>query len=593
MKYSRTFTALAFAATAGATSPAQAQPPADPSRIDAVVADALARYNAGLDALASMPQPSSTVVPPAPPRDITLTDAVALALEKNLDLAVERLNPQVQDFQLAAVRTAFNPVATSTVGERGQTVLPTNQLNGGTLVENDTTTYNFGFAKALEWGGGIATVNFTNSRLVTSNIFANFSPQYNTGLVASLAQPLLRDFGIDQTRQQLLVTQINREIAGENLRATVATTSANVRTAYWDLALARQAVAVATRSLELAENLVRDNEARVEVGTLAPIDIVQAQAEAASRRQTLAQVEAQLQTAQLALKRLIVSGTDDPLWRMELRPTDLPNLDATPLDVEAAIRRALGQRTDLVSSRKNLDSNEVTLRFWKNQSLPSLDLTASYGLTGLGGTGLLRSGSGLGATITGTVPGGYTDALALLRDRTAPTWNLALNVNYPIGGNSATANYSRTQVQRNQAQTRLRALELQVATEVTNAALTAQANLRRVDAARAARELAEKRLDAEQSKFEVGMSTNYFVVQAQRDLLDAETAELRALADYQKAIITFERAQEAPAGGGTFNTNNATGGTGGGGANTGTTDTTGTGGGFVGLGGQGGPGGGQ
>jgi outer membrane protein TolC len=168
----------------------------------------------------------------------------------------------------------------------------------------------------------------------------------------------------------------------------------------------------------------------------------------------------------------------------------------------------------------------------------------------------------VGSTIIGTIPGGYSDALAFIRDRSFPVWNVSMTLSYPIMGNQAEAQYARARVQRQQAQTRLRALEVQIAAEVANAAFTVQANVRRVEAASAARELAQKRLDAEQSRFEVGLTTNYFVVQAQRDLRDAENTELRALADYRKSLVNYERAQVAPAGnaggGGGANTATAT-----------------------------------
>lgn len=214
------------------------------------------------------------------------------------------------------------------------------------------------------------------------------------------------------------------------------------------------------------------------------------------------------------------------------------------------MRRAITGRTDIITSRKNLESNDVNIRFFKNQSMPALDLNASYGAQGLGGTQFIRQGSGLGSQIVGTVPGGYTDALGLLFDRVYPTWNLSVTLSYPLFANQAEAQHARARVQRQQAQTRLRALEVQIAAEVANAAFTVQSNLRRVEAASAARELAQKRLEAEQSRFEVGLTTNFFVVQAQRDLRDAENAELRALADYRKSLVNYERAQQAPAGGG-------------------------------------------
>jgi outer membrane protein TolC len=536
-----------------ATSPVFAQSSAsqDAARQETLVREALRDYEKGLAALQDAPPVEVRQRPQElPVRELRLEDAVAVALEKNLDIAVAKLEPQSVDFLVASVRNAYRPTLSSTVGQRDQVQLPTSLLNGGQRVNNTTTTYNFGLTKAMSWYGGSVTFNWNNSKLDTSNTFANYNPSFNVAMTALYSQPLMRGFRIDNTRQQLQVSLINREISEESARATVTQTLANVRNAYWDLVFAQSAVDVARRALELAEKLVEDNQARVEVGTLAPLDIVQAQAEAATRRQNLAAAEATAQTAELTLKRYLVSGTDDPLWNEQIRPVDLPSLEPAPTDIEGAIRRGLGQRTDVLTARKNLDSNDVTLRYYQNQALPALDFNASYGAQGLGGTAFLRSGSGLNSVVTGTVPGGYSDALSVLRSRDYPTWNLSFTLSYPLGGSAAEAQLARTRVQRTQALTRLRALEVSVAAEITNAALTVQANLRRVEAASAARELAQKRLEAEQSKFEVGMSTNFFVVQAQRDLRDAQNTELRALADYRKSLVNFERAQQAPAGGG-------------------------------------------
>ena len=193
-----------------------------------------------------------------------------------------------------------------------------------------TTTYNAGVTQNLPWLGSNVNIAWANNRQDSSSSFVTFNPTYVSGLTATFTQPLLRGLVIDQTRQQIAVTQINREISEESLRATVTQTLANVRNAYWDLVFSRSAVDVAQRALQLADKLVEDNRARVEVGTLAPLDIVQAEAEAANRRQTLAVAEATLQTAELALKRYLVSGTEDPLWRMELQPIDLPSLEPVP-----------------------------------------------------------------------------------------------------------------------------------------------------------------------------------------------------------------------------------------------------------------------
>ena len=547
------FVALAGLLATPAAGLAQSGAAADTARTDRVVREAMLGYSEAvktLDAASAEPQSPTGRLAPGGLRELTLEESVQLALEQNLDIQVSRLEPQSVDLQVAGFRNTYRPVLSTTFGQRDVVNPPTSQLNGGTSVSNETMTYNFGVGQSVPWGGGSYNIGWTNSRQATNNLFANYNPSYQSTLTASFSQPLIRGFRIDSTRQQLVVSQINRQISEESVRATVAQTVANVRNAYWDLVFARSAVDVARRALDLADRLVKDNEARVEVGTLAPLDIVQAQAEAATRRQTLAAAEATASTADLALKRFLVNGTEDPLWRQEIVPVDVPSLEPPPTDVEAAVRRAIAERTDIATSRRNLETNDVNIRFFKNQSLPALDLTASYGAQGLGGTQFIRQGSGLGSTVIGTVPGGYSDALGLLFDRKYPTWNVLMTLSYPIMGNQADAQYARARVQRQQAQTRLRALEVQIAAEVANAAFTVQSNLRRVEAASAARELAQKRLEAEQSRFEVGLTTNFFVVQAQRDLRDAENTELRALADYRKSLVNFERAQQAPSGGG-------------------------------------------
>jgi outer membrane protein TolC len=184
-----------------------------------------------------------------------------------------------------------------------------------------------------------------------------------------------------------------------------------------------------------------------------------------------------------------------------------------------------------------------------------------YGANGLGGTQFLRTGSGVTSQIIGTVPGGYGDAWRTLTGRNFPTWNMALNFSYPLGASAAEAQVARAKVQLNQSAAQLRALELQVATDVTNAALQVQSGVTRYQAATVARELAQQRLDAEQSRFEVGLSTNFLVVQAQRDLATAQNTELRALLDYRRAMVDYERLQETPAQrGGAITTLNAAGG---------------------------------
>jgi len=208
------------------------------------------------------------------------------------------------------------------------------------------------------------------------------------------------------------------------------------------------------------------------------------------------------------------------------------------------VRRALSERTDIAITKKTQEENDITLRYLQDQMKPQADLQATYGLAGIGGPYQQRDTSVIGSNVQTTVPGGLADAFSSLLRNQYPRWTVAMNISYPLGLSSQQASVARARVQLNQVQAQMKQIELQVATDVTNAALTAQSTAEAVQASQAARELSQKKLEAEQSKFEVGMSTNYFVVQAQRDLADAQNSELRQILNYRKSLVELERLQQ-------------------------------------------------
>jgi outer membrane protein len=482
----------------------------------------------------SQPAQESTVLP------LTMDDAVAKALKMNIDLSVERLNPQLMDLALAGAFAAYVPTVGGTLGRNNSTTRPGNIYGGGVVVNTATDTFNANASQGLRWTGGTANFSWNNSRQGTDNAATTLNPRYDTSLQASLTQPLWRNRAIDANRQSIMTAEINRRISDLSLRAATVNTIANTRNAYWDLVYSIQAVESAKTSLALAQKLVEDNKIRVEIGTLAPLDVVSAQAEAASRQQTLVAAEGSRRTTELVLKRLLVSGTGDPLWNQTLNPTDRPSTDIEEkIDLQAALRTALENRTDVVTARKNLEISDISLKYQRNQTMPGMDLTASYRTAGAGGTTVVG-----GVPVT---PGGYFDALSQAGKVNLPTWNVQVQVSYPIGTSSADATLARSKVQYQQALAQLRALELTVATDLTNQAITVQSTFQQVQAAAASRALSQKRLEAEQSKFEVGMSYNYNVVLAQRDFTDAQNSELRAILNYRKALVDFQRKQETAA----------------------------------------------
>jgi outer membrane protein len=481
---------------------------------------------------------------------LTVDEAIKLALDKNLDIAVQRLNPETFDYSIAGLKAFYKPIATSSISQLSANNPFTSTIQGaltGNGLLTTTSTFNAGITQNFEPGGGSLLAALNNNRATTSSTTALFDPAYNTNWSAQYTQPLLRNFKIDSNRQQIVVTKLSQDISEIQLQQTIINTVSNVRNAYWDLVFAVEAIDVARRSVDLADQLVKDNQTRVEVGTMAPIDVVTAQSQAAAQRQILVTADGTLRTNEIALKRLIVSGTNDPNWGARLDPVDRPDFNPEPIDLPAALRRALDSRTDLAEVKKNVQVNDITLKLFRNQALPEVDMIARYGLVGQGGTQFIVSPGGNGVSrgqIIGTIPGGYTDAVTSLLKTNYPTWTLGLNITYPIGTSQQSAALARAKVQASQVDAQVVQIELQIATDVTTAAVTVQNSVERVQAAQAASSLAQKQLDAEQSKFDVGMSTNYFVVQAQRDLATAQNNELQAVLTYRKALVELERLQQ-------------------------------------------------
>jgi outer membrane protein len=480
-------------------------------------------------------------------RRIGIDEAVALALENNLDLQVERVNPQIQDLTVAQVRTGWTPVFQSFVNWNDQTQPPASLLAGNaSQIVGNNANYNFGFGALNKWGGNYS-VGWNNARATTNNIFTNFNPQFASNVSASYTQPLLRNFKIDGTRQQLLVSQKNREISDVQVRQSIALTTRNVRNAYYDLMYAIGNLNVQRQSLELAEQSLKDNRARVEIGTMAPIDIVQAEAEVAQREESVILGEAAISRAEDRLRALVFNPSSPDFWRLRIEPTESVQFQPHPVDAEGAVVTALKNRTDLNQSRKRIEANDVNIRYFKNQSLPDINAGVTYFSQAIGGTSFVRDPTtGFPGEIVGQLQKSYGSTLGTMFSGDFPTWTVQMQISYPIGQANAEAALARARLQDQQVRKQLQSQELQVATQIREFARQVQTNTKRVEATRASRVLAERRLEAEEKKFQAGMTTSFLVFQAQRDLNQARNNELQALVDYVKSTVDFEAAQEAP-----------------------------------------------
>jgi outer membrane protein TolC len=483
-------------------------------------------------------------------RRLTADEAVTLAVENNLGIRIARINPQIQDLDVLQARTAWSPSLSTTFQTNSSDAPNQNFLAGaqGNRTSSDQFQSNLGIQQTLPWGGSYS-VGWDSSRFNSNSAFSTFSPQLRSSLSLQYSQPLLRNWGIDTTRQQVLTSTKNREIADVDLRQTLATTVRTVRNAYWDLAYAVASLTVQQQSLDLAQESLRNTRARVEIGTTPPIDIVEAESEVATRQEAVIVAQAQIATAEDALRALVFDPSMPDFWAIRIEPTELPPFQATVVNADEAVRSALDRRADLQSLKKTLELDDINIRYFRNQTLPDVSANFNYGLQGLGGTQLQRGpgpfGPGTGV-VTGQSQKSFASVMGDLFHNDFPNWTASLNISYPIGTSTADASLARARLQYSQAQTQLKNQELQVATQVRQAARQVQTNQQRVDTTRASRQLAERRLEAEQRKFQAGTSTSFLVFQAQRDLSQARNNELRAVLDYNRSIVDLETVQEVP-----------------------------------------------
>jgi outer membrane protein TolC len=347
-----------------------------------------------------------------------------------------------------------------------------------------------------------------------------------------------------------VTSRINRDIADTRLRESLVQTTASVKTAYWNLVSAIANVDARRSSLELSQELTRVNRAKVDVGQSPALDLLSAQAEVAANEEQLIIAETAVKQAEDRLRMLIFDPTDREIWNVKIEPVDTPPVGTMAPDVDAAVTTALRDRADLLRARKDVDSSAATLAFADNQRLPDVRASLTYTASGLGGTQVLRAVPFGPVTSTGAVTG-FGSILGQVLTHDYPTWVVGVSLTYPLGQTSDQAAFTRARLEREQATERLKGAEARAIQQVRDAAWKIEMNARRIDTTRVARELAEQRLDAERKRFEVGMSTSFLVIQAQRDLAQAKQNELAAVLAYDLSLVDFEALQQAgPAGSG-------------------------------------------
>jgi outer membrane protein TolC len=489
-------------------------------------------------------------------RELSLQDCIELALRHNLDLQIDRYNPEIQLFTLQAYYGYYDPTLNLS-GQHSHDQAGSRLLSGGFFVAGSTsdqdsfsgtltgnlpfgTTYTLGTLDPIQDTTGTSgtTVNTTNvNSIVPFTILTNnagtFVPvtgfQTNFAKVAGrqpfenssgsvgvqVDQPLLRNFWIDQNRLNIRVAKNRLRYSEETLRLQIIQTITSLEQAYYDLIYNRENVLVQEKAVELAERLVAENRKKLEVGTLAPLDLQSAEAQAASSRAAVILARSQLGTQERVVKQLITE--EYSTWAsLELVPSGTLVAQPPIVNLQDSWSKGLTQRPEIVQAKLDIEQAGVQLKYDRNQLFPQLDLFATAGYRGSGKE--------------------YSDALNDIQERNLPYYLLGGKFSIPLSNTSARNNYKSAKATLEQKVLSLKRLEQGVMIDIDNDIGTIRANFDQVHATRAAREYQEAALDAEQKKLESGKSTTYTVLQVQRDLTNARGAEIQALDNYSKSL---------------------------------------------------------
>lgn len=471
-------------------------------------------------------------LPPGEKIELSLEQAIRLALENTLDLDVSSLTYEKSAFGIGSAKGYFDPGVEVDVNANRTQEASFSQI-AATDTKNQTGNLIFG-GNLLS--GGTYNLTWANTR-TDSQIpgFTLFNPRLVSTLSVGATQPLLRNFGKTVTNRLVVQAQYGRDSSAWAFVSQVQTTVQNVDGAYWDLAYARALLASRQEALAIAKDLNRITQIKIDVGTLAPIDIVQTEVTVAQREQDIITAEGLIGDAEDRLKRLL-NVRNLPDWQRPVIPTELPTMEPITIGVEDGMRQALQTRPEIRQALIDIQSKSLTLVYTKSQLKPRLDLSASYGL------------SGLGAQQTYTLPDGspgsiaYGDAFSNIFNANYPAWSVGLVFAIPIFNQTAKGNAAIASSDVELSRTNLAIMKQNLWLEVRTAARNVDTALRTVAAAKKSRELAERNLDAEKKKFENGMSTTFQVSSIQNDLTNARAVELQSYAAYVKFRTAWHKA---------------------------------------------------
>jgi outer membrane protein TolC len=474
------------------------------------------------------------------PAALTLEDCIVSAVKRNLGVVAQVYSAELADLAVSRAQEKFLPGLSFDLGKQSQNSASYSWIDAAEVVSSSYMNYSAGLDQLIPFGGKFS-VSLSAYKNQTNARFQTINPRYGSSLTFTFTQPLLKDFGFQTSRREIIVARNNRDIAESDLKNTLLETIYSVEETYWELVYNIEALKVRRQSLKLAEDLLEKSRKEVNIGTLAPKEILSAQAEVAARKADILQAESQVKDYADTLSILInlPQAKNDG----EIVPADRPTFEKKDVTFEAALETALKNRPDLKSSQLGVKNKELDFSYAKNQMLPALNLNASYWSPGISGEQILYlDNNPLTGIIVGAIPGGASTAMRDALHFKYKNWSVYFSLDIPLNTVFSRAAQAQAKASLDQEIARMKNLEQKAYLEIRTAVRAVQTNYERVEAYKAARELAEQKLEAEEAKLKAGMSTNFIVLQYQRDLAATRTAELRALIDYTLSLGRLEKA---------------------------------------------------
>jgi len=509
------------------------------------VADFLSRYH---------PSPEKVAAPPADPPTamaqflqggeipISLNDVVNMMIDQNLDIQSNRFAPRSSALQTLVFYRVLQPSLTVNVTLANNSSFSTSQLNGASTLGLLSNNFSVSYAKNLKWGTtiGVAT---TMARTKTNNSFSTFNPAYVGKITYSISQHLLQNRGSIINLRQVYQAQNNEKISESQFEVQLTNLLVTAQKAYWDLVFSEKDLAVKQASLNLAKQTLDENKQKVEIGTMARIDVVQTQLDVAQRGDVVVGATGTVTTAQDQIKKLISNSNDSSMFLISLKAMESPRTprpDEIP-SLKEALATALENRPEIRQAMLDLKNKDLDVQYTKNQKSPALDVSANFSQNGTGGTRRIL-GDALGGIPAEVIPGGVTDAFGQMFGFHYTGYNVGFTLVIPLDNKAANADFSRAVNERKLSGSRIDATTQAIALEVRNALTQADVARARVETARATLDLAKQTADAEKAKFDAGTSILKFVLESQRDVSTYETAEIQAEVNYTKALVDLDRA---------------------------------------------------